>query len=264
MRARVVRIFFMYTNFKKVTYSVILTKKKERGNLMLIKDGQLITVDAADIKGGMFVVPETVSVIGEGVFFNMKTLVKVIMPDTVTRIKDIAFRNCENLTDIVLSQNLESVGHWAFANCKKLTNIKIPYSLKEIGHWAFWGCTQLTSKETGYYKTFNKLSKKKYWAWGYLGDYIYKEQRDGSFKLKGKAPIIHTYCTNIFSAFNGYAGRLSDTIDVFNVSPDLSEDPAVNTKSNKICTSITVINKLSWHNVIDLMNETIFKRVKEI
>jgi hypothetical protein len=60
-----------------------------------------------------------------------------VMPSTVTNIGDYAFCYCGNLTGISLSDKLTAIGSYAFNNCQSLTTIAIPNSVSFIGDQAF-------------------------------------------------------------------------------------------------------------------------------
>ena len=97
--------------------------------------------------GDTVVIPEkvdgiTVTVIGNDVFYNNNTIVKVVMPDTVTGINDHAFYGCRNLEEIVFSQNLERVGRYAVSQTK-INELSLPKSLRYIEDSAFSGNDQI-------------------------------------------------------------------------------------------------------------------------
>ena len=110
-----------------------------------------------------FVIPNSVTVIGESAFRNCDNLtditiansVKTIsesafsgcdgltivsIPNGVTVIDGFAWAYCENLTDAYLGSSVTSIGEAAFGGCVKLTNITIPNSVITIGEEAFSNC----------------------------------------------------------------------------------------------------------------------------
>ena len=68
-----------------------------------------------------------------------------VIPNSVTSIGDSAFRNCTSLTSITIPDSVKSIGDWAFSSCTSLTNITIPDSVTSIDNCAFYNCTSLTS-----------------------------------------------------------------------------------------------------------------------
>ena len=98
--------------------------------------------------------------ISSGAFSN-SIITSVIIPDSVTVIGDGAFFDCPSLTSVTLGNSVESIVENAFYYCQKLTNINLPESLIEIGGSAFWYCNNLKniwipkSVETIGYDAFN-------------------------------------------------------------------------------------------------------------
>ena len=68
----------------------------------------------------------------------------VVVPDNVTSIANGAFFECVNLITITLSDSIKNIGDYAFSDCDSLTNITIPDSVTSIGDSAFSDCNNLT------------------------------------------------------------------------------------------------------------------------
>ena len=90
-------------------------------------------------------IPNSVTSIGDGAFFDCESLISIHIPDSVTSIGYEAFGNCENLTSIHIPDSVTCIGDHAFSDCYNLTSIHIPNSVTSIGHEAFRGCVKLTS-----------------------------------------------------------------------------------------------------------------------
>ena len=88
-----------------------------------------------------------------GVLFNKNqtTLIKYpdgkqggyIIPNSVTTIGECAFSNCSNLTEVNIPNSVTTIGGSAFAFCSNLTEVNIPNSVTTIGGWAFSNCNNL-------------------------------------------------------------------------------------------------------------------------
>ena len=90
-----------------------------------------------------YVIPDSVTSIGDCAFSFCRNLTNVVLPDNLASIGDYAFHYCENLTDIVIPDGLTSIGESAFYNCRRLTSITIPDSVTFIGERAFSNCDSL-------------------------------------------------------------------------------------------------------------------------
>lgn len=98
-----------------------------------------------EIKDGVGIIPEGVTVIEEDAFKECVELKSIVIPDSVTEIGCSAFSGCTGLTSIVIPKSVTSIEPRAFYGCAGLTNITIPDSITEIGSSAFRRCSGLTS-----------------------------------------------------------------------------------------------------------------------
>ena len=92
-----------------------------------------------------YVIPDSVTSIGDRAFLECESLSSITIPDSVTSIGDSAFYGCESLTSITIPDSVTSIGERAFMRCESLTSITIPDSVTSIGDSAFYGCESLTS-----------------------------------------------------------------------------------------------------------------------
>ena len=72
--------------------------------------------------------------------FRVQNIKSYIIPDSVTSIGNGAFSGCSSLSSIVIPDSVTSIGEWAFSDCSSLFNIVIPKSVTSIGDCAFIGC----------------------------------------------------------------------------------------------------------------------------
>ena len=68
---------------------------------------------------------------------------KVTIPDDITQICGGAFWECYNLKEIAIPNSVTSIGDEVFLNCSSLTSVTIPDSVTSIGNYAFESCTSL-------------------------------------------------------------------------------------------------------------------------
>lgn len=68
-----------------------------------------------------------------------------IIPDNVTSIADGAFYECKGLKSLVIPQNVTEIGLSAFGECTSLESINIPKGVSKIAAYTFTGCRNLKS-----------------------------------------------------------------------------------------------------------------------
>jgi hypothetical protein len=89
-------------------------------------------------------IPNSVTSIGIGGFFNCTNLTGIKIPNSVTCIPDRAFDDCGRLASVTIGTHVDSIGSYAFNGCG-LTSVTIPSSVTNIGDAAFMFCTSLTN-----------------------------------------------------------------------------------------------------------------------
>jgi len=92
-----------------------------------------------------YVIPSSVTTIGEGAFSNCRSLTSVTIPSSVMSIRESAFHDCRSLTSVTIPSSVTFIGDAAFVDCESLTNVTIPSSVASIGDYAFGDCSSLTS-----------------------------------------------------------------------------------------------------------------------
>lgn len=63
---------------------------------------------------------------------------EVIIPEGITHIDDGAFWNCSSVKRVVIPEGVTDIGDVAFRRCSNLVSIEIPHSVTSIGSNAFW------------------------------------------------------------------------------------------------------------------------------
>ncbi len=92
-----------------------------------------------------YIIPNSVTYIGNGAFRGCDSLTSINIPNSVTNIGNKAFWGCESLTSINIPTSVTHIGNSAFSFCYSLTSINIPTSVTHIGNSAFMWCDSLTS-----------------------------------------------------------------------------------------------------------------------
>ena len=91
------------------------------------------------------VIPDCVTDIGKCAFLGCSSLSNIVIPDSVTSIGNDAFSDCSSLSSIVIPDSVTDIGNDAFSHCSYLSNIVIPNSVISIGDRAFWDCSFLSN-----------------------------------------------------------------------------------------------------------------------
>lgn len=90
-------------------------------------------------------IPDTVTVLGEGVFYNCENLKTAILPAGVTVLPKSFFSVCPSLENVTLGAATTEIAANAFYKCTALETIDFPATLVKIGESAFSQCTALAS-----------------------------------------------------------------------------------------------------------------------
>lgn len=126
-----------------------------RNNYFKSIDGILYTADGTGIvtipankEITNFVVPNTVTTIGDKLFYrntNLQTLTFEGGRTTPLTIGNRAFAECSNLRSVTFTEMITSIGEEAFYYCSALSSVNIPSDMTEnvFGYDAFYGCSSL-------------------------------------------------------------------------------------------------------------------------
>ena len=120
-------------------------------------DGYLVYADASKttllacfaIVEGDIVIPNSVTSIGRGAFYECSKLTSVTLGNSISIIGDEAFYDCSSLTSIDIPNSITNIGDYAFYHCSGLTSVTIPNNVTNIGRSAFISCFSLTSVTIG-------------------------------------------------------------------------------------------------------------------
>ena len=103
------------------------------------------TLIAYRSKEKSYIIPNSVTNIGDNAFWHCESLTCINIPNSVTNIGRFAFDECKSLTSINIPNSVTNIGDSAFVRCSSLTSINIPNSVTNIEDYAFGGCESLTS-----------------------------------------------------------------------------------------------------------------------
>jgi hypothetical protein len=117
-------------------------------------------------------IPESVTVLGGGIFEACGELARAVLPGNTLRVPERTFRNCRRLTQFTYPPGVTCVGASAFSGCMSLVDpglsgsvnvieteafrdctglarLRLPDGIVEIGSGAFQGCTGLKAIQVG-------------------------------------------------------------------------------------------------------------------
>jgi len=117
---------------------------KFENSLLLSKDGTEIILAVISNNYGDYVIPSSVTKIGEGAFSAIENLVVLTINSNVTEIGYAAFENCVNLQTVNLPLSNITVGAKAFNGCTSLETVNNLNSVEIFNEYVF-ASTKLTS-----------------------------------------------------------------------------------------------------------------------
>ena len=94
---------------------------------------------------GEYIIPESVTSIGQYAFSKCSRPISVTIPGSFTEIGYRAFAEFSGLTSVTIPESVMEIGSSAFYGCYGLTSMTIPNSVTKIDEDAFYGCSGLSS-----------------------------------------------------------------------------------------------------------------------
>ena len=79
------------------------------------------------------IIPDTVSVIPNFLFYQNQGIKSVVIPDSISSIGKLAFYNCDNLVQVVLTESVGTINDSAFSSCTRLKDVYYTGSEEEWG-----------------------------------------------------------------------------------------------------------------------------------
>ncbi len=141
--------WFVAQKDKVVYANAVLYKVNGLVAKVNVKDGTVAIADNAFQNNAAvkeITLPKTLEVIGEYAFAS-SGLTSVVIPDSVTALGTGAFYNAKALTSVQLSSGIKVIETATFKGCDKLVNIVLPGSVQVVRSDAFAGCSALETVE---------------------------------------------------------------------------------------------------------------------
>ena len=136
------------SNFSQYVVDENNSTFSSRDGVLFNKDRTILVSVPSGLKGS-YIIPDTVTSIGNRAFLNCGQLTNITIPDSVRSIETYAFLDCSQLKSITIPDSVTSIGNNAFERCYGLTKAIIGNGLTAINHQAFIYCTGLTNVTIG-------------------------------------------------------------------------------------------------------------------
>ena len=153
-----------------------------------------------------YVIPHSVTTIGNHAFIDCIKLDSITIPDSVTKIGRFSFGYCNSLINLTIPDSVTTLGDSAFRGCSSLTSVTIPDSVTTIGYATFAFCENLN---TVYCKAINPpttiVDNNGYW-YGFA-----MQDESGNLYDIDCTIYVHTECVEAYKNAEGwseYADRI--------------------------------------------------------
>ena len=109
----------------------------------VLYSADMTTIIAYIGRANSFIIPNSVTSIGDYAFAGCESLKEINIPNSITSIGNEAFSYCKSIEKITIPNSVTSIGKSAFSSCVSLKEITIPNSVTSIGDKAFYHCHSL-------------------------------------------------------------------------------------------------------------------------
>ena len=108
-----------------------------------VEDSVLISCLGQADENGVYVIPDTITMIGESAFAGDESLREVVIGPNVKAIGSGAFQYCTSLEKVTIAEGVESIDSSAFYACSSLMEISLPSTITRLEPSTFYGCEAL-------------------------------------------------------------------------------------------------------------------------
>lgn len=153
-------------------------------------------------EGTKLVIPNSVTEIGNGAFYECKYLKEVTLPDGLTTIADTLFFECNELEKVNIPNSVTEIGSYAFKDCTSLLSLTIPSSVTKINNYSFQGVTCEITFDNPTIKVFDKDSFNSYAGTSFIipnsvleiGDSVFKDCKNlKNIEINDNITMISSY-----------------------------------------------------------------------
>jgi hypothetical protein len=101
-------------------------------NGVLFNETQTSLIAFPSGRGGNYIIPNSVTTIGNYAFHGCTSLTSVIIPNSVTGIRGGAFYGCTGLTSVTMPNSVTSIEGWAYSGCTSLSSVTFSGNAPEL------------------------------------------------------------------------------------------------------------------------------------
>ena len=142
------------------------------GNLYS-KDGKTLIQYAIGKTDKEFIIPDSVTTIGNYAFYECYSLTSVVIGDSVTTIDNSAFYWCYSLTSVVIPDSVTSIGERAFYYCSKLAKVYYKGTAEDWANITIGSYnSRLTNATRYYYSESEPTTTGNYWHYDENGNIV--------------------------------------------------------------------------------------------
>ena len=124
-------------NLAEITVETTNAAYSSENGVLFNNDKTTLVRYPACKEGAEYAVPDTVTKIDAGAFYNCSNLTNVQLSSNVREVESYAFNGCQKLEIISIPAGVTQISEYCFARCENLKHIDIPSSVSAIGSYAF-------------------------------------------------------------------------------------------------------------------------------
>ena len=189
-------VFMRCTSLTEIKVDINNEKYADENGILYDKNKTKLICHPAGKAEKSFVIPSSVTSIGNYAFYGCSSLESIEIPSSVTSIGYRAFERCSSLASIEIPSSVTSIGNNAFCECSSLASIKIPSSVTHVGGSAIPKNTIIYAQADSEAHKYAEENKQGYIIYEYeiKNNYVVKIKPNTTYnKFTYKMPINGTY-----------------------------------------------------------------------
>ena len=136
-------VFYPFHKVSHYTCSALNPKYRAVDGIIYTKDLTKLVAYPQAAPATSFVVPSTVTILGDYCLHNCDNLTDVTIHDGVTEFGMNIFSYCDNIESIYVPDGVTKMGVTVFGQCSKLSSVHLPASLDTLSNACFYDCDSL-------------------------------------------------------------------------------------------------------------------------